>query len=73
MADKDHIFLIEFVMERAHEATTSDRIRIYRALSDFVGSPEETAELQNLAADLDAADRRCREFAFNFIRKELDR
>jgi len=42
------------------------RERLLRALAEFAGTPEQAQPLLDLAADLAASDRQCREFAFRF-------
>jgi hypothetical protein len=64
--DPDWLELVKFVLERAYEAPLHRRVRICRALADFCGDETEAGELQQLARELDNADRRCRGFAFKF-------
>jgi hypothetical protein len=40
------------------------RALLYRGLAEFCGDAQEAADLASIAADLEDADRRCREFAF---------
>lgn len=56
--------LFEFVLTRAESEPAQRRVKIYRALAEFAGGAELTKKLNELADELEAADRRCREFAF---------
>ncbi len=53
-------------LEASESRPLHQRIEILRALAEFAGSPDEATPLIALADDLEAADRRCREFAFQF-------
>ena len=56
----------EFVIEQAALQPLSKRIRLYRGLSKLCGDEVHAPQLEKLANDLEAADLRCREFAFRF-------
>ncbi len=43
-----------------------ERIASYRALADIIGTVPESRRLNQLADDMESADRRCREFHFQF-------
>lgn len=61
--------LIEFVAEQAMTLPARKHARILRALADRCGSDKEAKDLCQQAADLEAADRRCREFTFKLSLK----
>lgn len=56
-------------LEHAESLPVRRRASLYRGLAEFCGHPQEAREFNQLAADLDAADRRCREFAFKLSLK----
>ena len=56
--------IFEWVTTTAQQAPVSTRIKLYRALADFTGDSKETSHLNSLADDLEKADARAREFAF---------
>lgn len=58
--------LFEEAQAHAESLPVRRRIQLLRALAEFAGNEAETNELRSLAADLEAADHRCREFAFRF-------
>jgi hypothetical protein len=61
-----HIIITNYVLENAIRETVPMRIKIYRALADTCGTPEESKELTRLADDLQAIENRAQEFHFNF-------
>ena len=58
--------LFEFVLAKLENEPIHRKVRILRALSHYAGEAELTNKLTTLAADLEAAEKRCREFAFQF-------
>ena len=58
--------LIGFVLEQSQEQPVGRRIELYRALCEVCGDQKEARELSDMANDLSAAERRCREFNFAF-------
>jgi hypothetical protein len=58
--------LFEFVLSRAQQEAVQTRINLYRSLAEYAGEIVQRDELNKLAADLESADLRCREFAFHF-------
>jgi hypothetical protein len=58
--------LFEFVLARCEAEPVATRIALYRSLASYAGEIGQRDELTKLAADLEAADLRCREFAFHF-------
>lgn len=68
---KDHLALIQFVLDSALQAPVSKRITLYRALADLCGQTEEGKRLEVLAAQLECAEKNCREFAFEFSKQLL--
>ena len=52
--------------DHAQSLPVPRRAKLYRGLAEFCGSHEQAAEFNQLAGDLEAADRRSREFAFKF-------
>jgi hypothetical protein len=57
---------MEFCLENAEQVPVSRRISLYRGLAEICGDLQEQKELRDMAADLEAAELRCREFRFNF-------
>lgn len=66
---KARTILFHAALEAAEHWPLKRRIEVLRALAEFAGSPEEAQPLILLAADLEAADQRCREFAFQFAQR----
>lgn len=66
----DRNVLFGFVLDRLTEAPLRTRCSLYRALAELCGDEREARELRALAAMLESADRRCREFAFAWKLKE---
>jgi hypothetical protein len=62
----EHEFFIEWALAKAAGEPLVRRVKIYRAMSDFVGGEKERESLLSLASELEEADRRCQEFAFKF-------
>jgi hypothetical protein len=58
--------VIRFCLDRAESASVSERVSLYRGLAEICGDPKEAAKFRSMAADLETADHRCREFAFQF-------
>lgn len=61
--------VISFCLERAPEAPVQKRVKLYRGLAEFCGNPEIAAEFRSEAAQLEAADKRCLEFAFKLTQE----
>jgi hypothetical protein len=63
-------FLFTFVMDQAASQPISNRIKIYRSMAELVGveNPEAT-ELNHMANELEATEKKCRQFVFNFSNK----
>lgn len=58
--------LVEFVLRHAANEPVHQRVKVYRALASYLGHTKQEKELLDRAGELEAADRRCREFAFQF-------
>lgn len=56
--------VLSAALEAGESWPTSKRVQLLRAISEFAGTPEASEPFNKLADDLEAADRRCREFAF---------
>lgn len=56
--------IIEFCLEHAESASVQKRISLYRGLAEICGDKADAAKLRSVADELEAADKRCREFAF---------
>lgn len=54
--------------EHAQSLPVARRAKFYRGLAEFCGDKTEGAEFNQIAAELEAADRRCREFHFQFCK-----
>lgn len=65
----DQDFTLTWAMYRAEAEPLRTRIRIYRCLAEWCGSPEETVRLKLLAEALDKADRQCAEFTLEYGNK----
>jgi hypothetical protein len=59
--------VMDFCLENAEQAPVSRRVLLYRGLAEICGDLREQKNLKQMAADLETADRRCREFRFNFL------
>lgn len=60
-------FLVfEAALQAGESWPLQKRVRLLQALAEFAGTPEQAQPLIDLAADLAASDRQCREFAFRF-------
>lgn len=61
---------LEIALEVLLRASVNEPIRnrcaVYRTAAEWCGNEVEATKLKRLAAELEAADRRCREFAFQF-------
>lgn len=64
-----HNELVAFVLDQAESVPIARRARLYRALADIVGVPEEADQLNTMAAALEQAEALCREFKFSFSQK----
>lgn len=62
-------FIINFVLDQAIDQPSRKRIQIYRALATFSGDPGEAKRLSGLADDLECAEKKSREFNFEFKSK----
>lgn len=58
--------LFEFVLDQAEKQPPQKKAALYLALAEFAGDPKLTAELQACAKSIAEADKRCREFSFQF-------
>jgi hypothetical protein len=58
--------VVSVCLEAADTLPASRRVQLYRSLAEICGCPTEASQFKALANDLEAADRRCREFAFQF-------
>lgn len=58
--------VLDFCLQHADAAPLARRVLLYRGLAEFCGDAKESRGFLQLAADLEAADRRCREFHFLF-------
>ncbi len=56
--------ILAFCLRRAEQEPVTERVKLYRALAIFCGSSEMAATFCRTADELQAADRRCREVAF---------
>ena len=61
--------LIAHVLESSPSLPPSRRMRVLRGLAEVIGKTEEANELNALTAELEAAERRLQEFAFNLNHK----
>jgi len=61
--------VIDFCLEHAFEAPLQRRVKLYRGLAEFCADEQESANLKSLADSLEATDKLCREFAFQFSQK----
>ncbi|MCL5096355.1 MAG: hypothetical protein M1608_02220 [Candidatus Omnitrophica bacterium] len=62
-------FIVQFVLEKAVDEPFWRRAHIYRALATVVGDPKESEQLEKLAGELEAAEKRCRDFEQEFIKR----
>ena len=69
MSSNYHI-VEDFVLEQAALQPIARRVKLYRSLAQLVGENKEGHALLDLATDLESADRRCREFAFQFSQRK---
>lgn len=65
----DFRFALEAALAAAHDAPLTDRVRIYRGVAIGLGDGEQAELLLRLAAELEAANQRCFEFARQFSRE----
>lgn len=68
MRSKEMQTVMDFCLEHAAEVSVARRVSLYRGLASFCGDATEAAQFCKLADDLEAADHRCREFAFHFTK-----
>lgn len=61
--------LVAFVLEASATLPPQRRIGVLRGLADVVGSSKEATQINSLASDLEQAERRLQEFAFQFNQK----
>lgn len=54
-----------FVIEASLSLPAARRARIYRALAEIIGDERTSLELQQMAEDLEAIDRRSRQLLLN--------
>ena len=64
--DSDRNILVRHVLDTVDGLTLTKRVHVLRGLASVIGDPDETSDLNQLADELEAADHRCREFAFRF-------
>jgi hypothetical protein len=60
---------LELLLRAAADEPVRVRCAAYRTAAEWCGRPEEASRLKKLAAELEAADRRCQEFAFAFTQQ----
>lgn len=56
--------ILDFCISKSELEPIRERVKLYRALANICGSPQLAAKLCHHADELEAADKRCREFAF---------
>lgn len=66
---KNHLTLIQFILDQAPSAPVHKRISIYRGLATLCGDADEAKALEALADELEATEKRAQEFAFQFAQK----
>ena len=59
-------------MEAGENWPLRKRVKLLRSLAEFAGTPEGAQPLITLADELEASDRRCREFAFRISNPEVE-
>lgn len=64
MRSKEMQTVLDFCLDNASQASVGQRVLLYRGLAKFCADEAENAQFSKLADDLEAADQRCREFAF---------
>lgn len=69
MKTNSHLELVAFVLEQAQGVPPAKQARLYRALSEIVGLPEEAKRLREMASLLEEADGHFRQFMFSFSQK----
>lgn len=62
--DQDFKLLVAFILDRAAEASLQTRIHVYRGLSQILPDPGATAQLLQIAAELEKVDQQYRSFEF---------
>lgn len=63
----NHQHLVAFVLEYSQQLPITRRAQVLRGLAEKMAISTERKELIAQAESLEAADRRCREFAFNYL------
>lgn len=58
--------VLEVALESAPSLPVSKRVLLYRGLAELCGNLHEARKLRGLASDLDACDRKSRQFQFDF-------
>lgn len=66
MPSQSMTLVVESCLAHAESLPIRRRAALYRALAEFCGVPNQSADLRAIASDLETADHRCREFAFRF-------
>lgn len=61
--------LVAFVLETNSALPAPRRICVLRGLADVIGSSREAKEIETMADELEAAERRLQEFTFQFNHK----
>lgn len=62
--DQDFRLLVAFILDRAAEASLSTRIHVYRGLSQILPDPAATAQLLQIASELEKVEQQYRSFEF---------
>ena len=65
-ASNSLVEVVNFCLDHAEQVPVTRRVSLYRGLAEICADAQESAALNKLADELEAADRRCREFAFRF-------
>ena len=65
MNHNELMIILEESRSREADLPISRRVLLYRGLAHLCADMREAAQLRALAADLEAADRLCREFKFS--------
>lgn len=58
--------VISFCLQHAESSPVLERVFLYRGLAEFCGNERMAAEFCRMADDLMAAEKRCKEFHFEF-------
>lgn len=62
--DRDLDALIQFTLEKAEDAPARVRVRVYRALSEFIPDQQQAINLKAVADSLESIEHSAREFRF---------